>query len=371
MKFECRNGHEYSFSKISKEEFAPLEEFFQSKGLACRNELAEKRVVGRLDQEEDEDSSPDEDSVNTISSEVEPIDVAKSKKTTITVPARAILSGGKSSSGLLGTTSVTDSIVAYPASPDSLTWTGNNGIVESSVEPISATKAKKTTIQSSGPVKLTANTLIESQLGLVKASVEKSIVDPNTEPTSVNGLKVVKDSITKLDNVKSERELVNVDVWPENVSVDYDDQLGIGIYYKETIVDPQEYINPNNWSELSNVDYKAIDQWKSLRRQIDINQVSQALLSQYYKTPVQVNVNLPDKLLTVQVFLSNSYGAGDDFNISGGANTGSYNLSNSGSSKSSWSINGDISVKYSQTSKFELYVFFLKFSDSVILSINS
>jgi len=289
-------------------------------------------------------SSPDQDSVNTISSEIEPIDVAKSKKTTITVPARAILFGGKASSGLLGRTSVTDSIVAYPASPDSLTWTGNGGIIESSVEPISATKARKTTTQSSGPIKLTSNTLIESQLGLVKASVQKSIVDPNTEPTSNanTGLNVVKDSINSLDQTKSERELVKVDEWPENVSVDYDEQLGIGIYYTETIVKPSDYINPNYWTDLSNTDYKAIDQWKSLKKEIDIDKVSQALLSQYYKIPTQVKIKLPDKLKSVICYLANSYGAGTDFNITQGANTGSYNISNSGSSRSSWSIGGDI-----------------------------
>jgi hypothetical protein len=288
-------------------------------------------------------SSPDQDTVNTISSEIEPIDIAKSKKTTITVPARAVLAGGKASSGLLGRTSVTDSIVAYPASPDSLTWTGNSGIIESSVEPISSTKARKITTQSSA-IKLTSNTLIESQLGLVKARVEKSIVEKDTEPTSNESalLNVVKDSINSLDQTKSERELVKVDEWPENVSVDYDEQLGIGIYYKETIVKPSEYLNPNYWTDLSNIDYKAIDKWKSLKKEIDINKVSQALLDQYYKIPTQVKIKLPDKLKSVVCYLANSYGEGTDFDIAQGVNTGSYNMSNSGSSKSSWSIGGDI-----------------------------
>jgi hypothetical protein len=289
-------------------------------------------------------SSPDADSVNTISSGVEPIDIAKSKKTTITVPARAVLAGGKASSGLLGRTSVTDSIVNNGASPDNLTWDGSSGIIESSVEPISATKAKKTTVQSYGPIKLSSNTLIESQLGLVEASVEKSIVDSDTGPISdVNlGLNIVKDSINRLDQTKSERELIRVKEWPENVNVDYDEQLGIGIYYKETIVEPNEYINPPYWNNLSNTDYKAIDQWKSLKKQIDIDRLSQALLSQYYKIPTQVKMKLPDKLKSVTCYLANSYGAGTDFDISQSANTGSYNISNSGSSKSSWSIGGDI-----------------------------
>ena len=322
-------------------------------------------------------SSPDADSVNTISSEVEPIDIAKSKKTTVSVGSRITLSGGKSSSGLLGRTSVTDSIVAYPASPDSLTWTGNSGIIESSVEPISATKAKKTTIQSSGPVKLTSNTLIESQLGLVKAKVEKSIVEQNTEPTnSANtGLNVVKDSINSLDQTKSERELVKVDNWPKNVSVDYDEQLGIGIYYNETIVSPNEYINPNYWTDLSNIDYKAIDQWKSLKKEIDIDKVSEALLSQYYRIPTQVKVKLPDKLKSVTCYLANSYGAGTDFNITQGANTGSYNMSNSGSSKSSWSIGGDIYFDIENGFDGDVegfrHIFFMKMENGRIASSNS
>jgi hypothetical protein len=66
------------------------------------------------------------------------------------------------------------------------------------------------------------------------------------------------------------------------------------------------------------------------------------LLNQYYKVPSQVKVTLPNKLKSVTCYLANSYGAGTDFNISQGANTGSYNMSNSGSSKSSWSIGGDI-----------------------------
>jgi hypothetical protein len=289
-------------------------------------------------------SSPDEDSVNTISSEVEPIDIAKSKKTTVSVESRITLSGGKSSSGLLGTTSVTDSIVAYPTSPDNLTWTGNGGIIESSIEPISATKAKKTTIQSSGPFDLESKTLIDSQLGLVNATVKKSIVDPNVVPSysTETGLNIVKDSINKLDNVKSERETIEVEDWPKTTSIDYDEQLGIGITYNETIVSPNEYIFQRPWQDLSNIDYKAIDQWKSLKKQIDINRLTDALENQYYKIPTRVKVKLPDRLTEVTCYIANSYGKGTDFDITQGANTGSYNISNSGSSKSSWSIGGDI-----------------------------
>jgi hypothetical protein len=315
-------------------------------------------------------TSPDADSVTTISSKVEPIDIGKSKKTTITVPSRAILKGGKGSSGLLGRTSVEESIVQHQTSPDSLTWTGNGGIIESSVEPISATKSRKTTTQSFGPTKLTSNTFIESQLGLVKGKIEKSIITSSTQPTinNADGLNIIKDSINALDSVKSEREKVTVDGWPKNVSVDYDEQLGIGIYYTETIVKPSEYISPNSWTDLLNIDYKAIDQWKSLKKEIDIARVRQALISQYYKIAIAVPIKLPDKLKSATAYLGHSYGAGTDFNISQGANTGSYNISNSGSSKSSWSIGGDIYFEiedgFDGTVDGFKHIFFLEFGES-------
>jgi hypothetical protein len=289
-------------------------------------------------------SDPDPDSVNTVSSEVNPIDVAKSKKTTVSVERRLPLLGKKSSSGLLGNTSFTEEIVPDNEEPEDLFFSGKTAIIESSVEPISATKARKTITNSSGPFNLKSDTFIESPLGLVKATIEKSIVTDNTNPSinDTTGLKIVKDSINSLDETKSERELVKVENWPKNVSVDYDQQLGIGIYFEETIVSPNEYSNNPEVRGVVDVEYKAIDQWKSIKKEIDIERVSEALLNQYYKIPTQVKVKLPDKLKSTTCYLANSYGAGTDFSVSGGASVGSFNTSNSGSSRSSWSIGGDI-----------------------------
>jgi hypothetical protein len=289
-------------------------------------------------------SNPDPDSVNTVSSEVNPIDVAKSKKTTVSVERRLPLLGKKSSSGLLGNTSFTEEIVPDNEEPEDLFFSGKTAIIESSVEPISATKARKTITNSSGPFNLKSDTFIESPLGLVKATIEKSIVRDNTNPSinDTTGLKIVKDSINSLDETKSERELVKVENWPKNVSVDYDQQLGIGIYFEETIVSPNEYSNNPEVRGVVDVEYKAIDQWKSIKKEIDIERVSEALLNQYYKIPTQVKIKLPDKLKSTTCYLANSYGAGQDFKVSGDAGTGSFNRSDSGSSRSSWSIGGDI-----------------------------
>lgn len=313
--------------------------------------ISSKRYTDRGDletvntQQVSPDTLPDPDGLLVTQSQVIKEDVSKGTKTTATVESYSTLTGGEAGSGLLGRRSTQDTIVSPNTSPDELTFTGSSGIIESSVTPISKTKSKKVTVRATGPTKLESNSLIDSPLGLVNAKIEKSIVVPSTQPTSnaALGLETIKDQIDRIDDSKSQRELVKIDgAWPTNAGVNYDEQLGLGIYYTETIVPPSEYLNPPYWSDLSNIDYKPIDQWKSVKREIDKEKVSNALLSQWYKIPTEVDVSLPDKLLGVTVYWGRSFGAGQSSDIDFGASTGSYNQSLSSSSKSSSSINGDI-----------------------------
>jgi hypothetical protein len=280
-------------------------------------------------------SEPDQLSETIVSSSVSPIDSAKSEKTTITLTGPINLGGKKNSSGLLGEQTITESIVpaGSQATPLSL------NVVSSEVSPIDSAKSKLTTV-SGGPSSLSTTSLVDSQLGLVEATVQKSIVAPNTQPTGT--LTKTKDSIEPIDSAKSQREQVTVNVWPKNAGVDYDEQLGLGIYYEETIVPPSEYTNPQYWADLSNIDYKPIDQWKSLRRKVDKEKIAKSMLSQWYKISTDVQVSLPDKLLGVTVYWGSSYGASSQPTIDYSGSTGSYSLSQSSSSKSSASINGDI-----------------------------
>jgi hypothetical protein len=324
---------------------------------------------------------PDPDGLLVTQSQVIKEDVSKGTKTTATVPSHSLLFGRDKKSGLLANTSIQDSIVSPATQPDNLTFTGAGGVVESSVQPISATKSKKVTVTSFGPTKLDADSLVDSPLGLVEANSEKSIVAPQTQPTSNpnEGLTVIKDSFEKLDDVKVQREKVRVLGWPTNTGVDYDEQLGIGIYYTETIVSPNEYINPNTWEDLSNIDYKPIDQWKSLKRTTNKSKIAEALLSQWYKISTDVDVSLPDKLIDVIVYWGSSYAAGQSAENSFGSYTGSYSASLSSSSKRSASINGDIYFNIEQGFKGAIpgfqHIFFIeigengKITDSDILDI--
>jgi hypothetical protein len=268
-------------------------------------------------------TQPDPDGLLVTQSQVVQEEVSKGVKTTATVPSHSILSGGETKSGLLGNTQVTDSIVAPGTPTDNLTFNGSGGVVESSIAPISATKSKKVTVTSGGPSILPSDSLVDSPLGLVKARVEKSIVTPTTQPFgSVN---TIKDSIERLDSVKSQREQVTVsERWPTNVGVNYDEQLGLGIYYTETIVDPEEYLDPTSpraWQDLTNTDYKPIDQWKSLKRVTDKEKIAEGLLSQWYKISSDVDVSLPDKLLAANIYWGISYGEGQDVDFDEGVTT--------------------------------------------------
>jgi len=302
-------------------------------------------------------TQPDPLSQTIVASVVQQTSATKAVKRTTTSTGPTILGGKKNNSGLLGEQTITESIV--PAG--SLATPLSLNVVSSEVSPIDSAKSKLTTV-SGGPSSLITTSLVDSQLGLVQATVQQSIVAPNTQPTGT--LTKTKDSIEAIDSAKSQREQVIVNGWPTNTGVDYDEQLGLGIYYTETIVPPSEYLNPTGWEDLSNINYKPLDQWKSLKRTINKEQVSQALLAQWYKISTDVQVSLPDRLLDVTVYWGSSYGAGQQASFDTGASTGSYSLSQSGSSKWSASINGDIYFNVQQGFQGALpgyqHIFFMK-----------
>jgi hypothetical protein len=190
---------------------------------------------------------------------------------------------------------------------------------------------------------LSSNSLFDTPLGLVNASIQKSIVTAGTQPSTnaTDNLTILKDSINSLDTSKSEREKVNVTNWPTNTGIEYDEQIGVGVFYTETVVPPSSYIN-KDWSELTGQNIKPLDQWKSIKKEINKEKVADALLSQWYKIGVDTDVSLPDKLLNVIAYWGVSYADGGNYDFGTGAFSGSYNRNQSGDSKSSAGISGDI-----------------------------
>ena len=308
---------------------------------------------------------PDPDGLLVTQSQVVQEEMGKGVKTTATVSDHALLQIKEKKGGLLGETITTDDIVDPATNPDALSQT----VVSSVVEQFSATKARKRTTTATGPKSLKTNSIVDSPLGLVNAEVSKSIVKINEETSLPSdddntNLTTVRDSISAIDAHKAERENIKVDSWPINTGVDYDEQLGIGVYYTETIVDPKKYIDPLNYSDLTDTNYRPLDQWKSLQRSIDRDKVGDALLEQWLKIPSTTNIQLPDKLLGITIYWGKSYGAGNSFSTDFGASTGSYSLSTSGSGKNSYGINGDIYFNiqqgFSGTIKSYDHIFFMK-----------
>jgi hypothetical protein len=196
-------------------------------------------------------------SQTVISSQVDPIDSAKSKKTTITSSGPTTLSGGDKKDGLLGETVTTETIVSAGTQPDALSQT----ILASSVEPIDSSKSKKTTIESTGPTSLITTSLVDSAVGQVEATVEKSIVPIGENPDG--GKTVIQDQINAIDSVKAQRERVTVEDYPQLTTYDLDEQLGVVVITERSVVNHNlPYNAPNLVLSLND---RPLDQWKTLR----------------------------------------------------------------------------------------------------------
>ena len=273
-----------------------------------------------------------------VSSSVQPIDSAKSKKTTITSTGPTFLTGKKNNSGLLGEQTITERIVAAGSPPPPLSLE----VISSEVTPIDSAKSKQTVITGSVN-QLSSQTLVDSPIGLVNAISKQTIVKTGESPSG-NLLKT-KDSITPIDKVKSEREEISVEKWPIVSGVDYDETLGLPIQYTETIVSPDEYDDVSEWTNIVDTNYKPLDQWKSLKRKYNKEEIVTALGQQYYSLETQVNISLPDTLQQVVVYTGGSFSEGR--NLTNTLDTGgqAYSYSNSGGYESSSSISADVYFK--------------------------
>jgi hypothetical protein len=228
-----------------------------------------------------------------------------------------------------------------------------------------------------GPV-VSSRALVDSPLGLVPATVTRQNLINNPLAGVSGSLTTLEDVVKAEDTFKGQRNRIVADSWPTTTGVEYDEQLGLGIYYDQTIVSPSTYTGVNT---VTGKEFRPIDQWKSLSRTYDRNKIAEALKSQYYEFTTAVPITLPDKLLNVIPYFGQSYGAGSSFDTSGSTSTGSVSSSNSGSSKSSWSIGGDIYFEiekgFSGSIEGKRHIFFMEIKsegitqDSILNTLNN
>lgn len=279
----------------------------------------------------------DQLSLNVLSSVVEPIDISKSRKTTITSSGPTSLAGKSNKSGLLGTTIVTESIVDSNSNPDALSIS----VIESQVDPIDLAKSKKTTVISSGPTLLTSNILADSPTGAVNATKINFIVNPNQVP--VNSLTTLKYDINAIDSAKSEAEIVAVDEWPEVRGVEFDDVTGLPIPYTEKVIHPSEYNDA--WEPLINTNYKPIDEYKAVRKSYNTEEIQRYYVGYLSVIETPVQIALPDKLLDVIAYTARDYSEGKNVSDSNNVGGDSYGYTSGGGFRSAGSISSDIYFK--------------------------
>ena len=101
------------------------------------------------------DASPDNPSNSILASEVNQVDSGKAIKTNVILESTPTLLGGQTGEGLLGTRTTTESIVPAGASADAVSTT----VITSQVEPIDSARSRKVTTSSSGPTTLGGRTI--------------------------------------------------------------------------------------------------------------------------------------------------------------------------------------------------------------------
>jgi len=202
-------------------------------------------------------TGPDAVSDTILSSEVRQVDSGKAVKTNVVLNSTPTLSGNQNTQGLLGNTQVVESIVPAGTAADAL----SQSVVSSVVEAIDSVRSRKTTTNSDGPTSLITTSLVDSAVGQVSATVSKSIVPIGDTPTG--GKFVLQDQITAIDSVKAQRDTVTVSTYPELTSYDLDETLGVSVITEREVVDHNTpYSAPPLVLTLND---RPLDQWKTVR----------------------------------------------------------------------------------------------------------
>jgi hypothetical protein len=224
-------------------------------------------------------TNPDALSTTIIDSTVEAISATKSRKRTTTATGPTSLSGLQNKAGLLGSSSIVESIVAAGANADALSLS----VISSEVVSIDSAKSKKRTETASGPTSLEGKVM--SEFGI--ASVTDSIV---TSGTSVSPTRTtIKAQVDSIDTAKSKNTLINYDATEVLDGYQYDADLGLIVHTtKELIDEGTAPLSPTNGT----IAYKdePLNAWQSIRIQSKISSLPTQRIE--YKTGAYASPNL-------------------------------------------------------------------------------
>jgi len=257
-----------------------------------------------------------------IDSKVTPIDATKSKKTTTLVEATSAttLSGLKNDSGLLGVTQSTETIVAYGASPDALSFVGggSNNVISSEVTPIDKTKSKKTTVVSQNPVELDGKTI--GEYGYVNTS---EVIVPYSNSLTTPDVGTIKLEQTPIDTTKAKLTKAEYQSTQVLTGYKYDEYLNEFITVQRQIVPAGQNttIAPQGNGLLTYSD-EMVDVWKTVNVQTSLSQLPPPRVEYKqgsYSTPLLVlgiTSGFPSSAILADISVNNG--------IVGPSNTASY-----------------------------------------------
>ena len=163
--------------------------------------------------------------------------------------------------------------------------------------------------------------------------------------TPDSGLLVSQSTVTPTGDGGSIRETINVNIWPELTSTEWDDFLNIQLITKEQFIDPAE-------SDLaeSNTSFKAVNEDRTLKtvRPVPYD----ALQRQIISFPSTLDVQLPDTLESIEVVWSSDSGSGSggsDWDGEASGQSASLSGSESSTGSSSATIKPDVIISLKKT----------------------
>ena len=225
-------------------------------------------------------TEPTADGLLVTGTSVEPVDSVKSTKKLNTVASYATLTTKSKKSGLLGTTSTTDDIVAPSTSPDALSLT----VLESSVEALTVTKSRKKTTSSSGPTELDGKTI--GEFGFVTTAESIVAYDSSLPTPTKNTVKLDK---SPLDLAKSKLTNSSYDDLSQLTGYQYDENLNLFITNTKELINAGTE-SPTYSNGLISSRDEPVDKWKTIRIQSKISELPASRTE--YKTASYASPNL-------------------------------------------------------------------------------
>jgi hypothetical protein len=208
-------------------------------------------------------ADPDAVSSTVLSSDVKQVDSGKAIKRNVVLNSTPTLSGNQNEQGLLGNKTTEERIVPAGTAADALSMS----VISSAVEPIDSVRSRIVTVESSGPMTLSGGQKKEGLLG--ETTITEEIVAAGTSPNSLSQT-IVSSIVDPIDSSKSKRTTITA-TGPTTLAQSSKDGKLLGdVTITESIVDPSATPDSPNSTVLSS-EVRQIDSGKAVKKNTVLN----------------------------------------------------------------------------------------------------